>query len=45
MADEQVGEFLTRCGTYVRAQAKLAVDGVAARLSAVEAAHEARNRG
>ena len=36
-----MGEFLTRYGTDVRAQAKLAVDGVAARLSAVEAALEA----
>ncbi|MFC3494451.1 TIGR02680 family protein [Glycomyces rhizosphaerae] len=40
-ADEQVGEFLTRYGTYVRAQAKLAVDGVAARLDAVDTALDA----
>ncbi|GAB3230907.1 TIGR02680 family protein [Glycomyces halotolerans] len=37
-ADEQVGDFLTRYTTYVRAHAKLAVEGVDGRLTAVETA-------
>ncbi|WP_199041694.1 TIGR02680 family protein [Glycomyces salinus] len=40
-ADEQVSDFLTRYTTYVRAHAKLAVEGVDGRLAAVEAALEA----
>ncbi|MCH7231060.1 TIGR02680 family protein [Glycomyces sp. L485] len=35
-ADEQVARFLTLYGTYARAQARLAVTGVDARMSAVE---------
>jgi uncharacterized protein (TIGR02680 family) len=40
-ADEQVSDFLTRYGTYVRAQTKLAVENVDGRLAAVDAALEA----
>ncbi|THV42161.1 TIGR02680 family protein [Glycomyces buryatensis] len=40
-ADEQVSDFLTRYGTYVRAQAKLAVEKVDGRLAAVETMLEA----